>query len=331
MHPLRAKLLVPVAVLALTLGAITAVWLLVGRASSSREAQLQVASMKLALSNLQSAPFNADPRSGGSASAIRVVIQADEQLLSRGLTARSQTGVSAELLAEGRASMRVIEPAVEAIYRTAVGRGGLAGAGSKVPQLQARLVTRSAALTDVLDEISKQDAARAASAREKTTLGATAAMLLLMLAFAFVYFRSVAAREAVERLADEKQALLGESRVEARTDALTDLGNRRALGSDLARATARPPGSQEVLLAMFDLDGFKQYNDTFGHAAGDALLRRVGARLTDAVANVGAAYRMGGDEFCLLARCHPDAAERLLDDAVRSLQTSGEGWQIGCS
>ncbi len=317
--------------LALTVGSITAVWLLVGRASSSREAQLQVASMKLALSSLQSAPFNADPEAGGSASATRAVIEADEGVLSRGLTARSQAGVSVELLSSGRESMTAIKPVVETIYRTALGKGGLAGAGARVAQLQGLLVSHSAALTGVLDKISQQDATRAARARTQTKLGATAAMLLLMLAFAFVYVRSVAAREAVEHLADEKQALLGESRIEARTDALTDLANRRALASDLARATAAPPGPRELLLVMFDLDGFKQYNDTFGHAAGDALLRRLGGHLADAAGQVGSAYRMGGDEFCLLARCSADAAERLLDEAIQALEASGEGWQIGCS
>jgi diguanylate cyclase (GGDEF)-like protein len=83
---------------------------------------------------------------------------------------------------------------------------------------------------------------------------------------------------------------------------------------------------------MFDLDGFKQYNDTFGHAAGDALLQRLGGRLA-AVAgeHSGAAYRMGGDEFCIMVRCRADRAERLLDDAVAALQDTGEGWHIGCS
>jgi len=307
------------------------VWLLVGRASASREAQLQVASMKLALSSLQSAPFNADPGAGGSARTARAVIQADEAVLSRGLTTRSQAGVPVELLTAGRASMSAIEPVVEVIYRTALGKGGLAGAGAQVAPLQGRLVTSSAALTSVLDRIGLQDAARAAHARKETKLGAAAVMLLLLLAFAFFYVRSVAARETVEGLVEEKQALLGESRAEARTDALTDLANRRALGSDLARATAAPGGPQEFLLVMFDLDGFKQYNDTFGHAAGDALLRRLGGRLSDAAGQVGAAYRMGGDEFCLLARCSPDIAERLLDDAIGALQAGGDGWEISCS
>ena len=57
-----------------------------------------------------------------------------------------------------------------------------------------------------------------------------------------------------------------------------------------------------VLLGLFDLDGFKRYNDTFGHPAGDALLRRLGSQLQAAVEPVGRAYRMGGDEFCILVR-----------------------------
>ena len=52
---------------------------------------------------------------------------------------------------------------------------------------------------------------------------------------------------------------------------------------------------------MFDLDGFKSYNDTHGHPAGDTLLARLGARLAAAFTESGSAYRLGGDEFCLLA------------------------------
>ena len=55
------------------------------------------------------------------------------------------------------------------------------------------------------------------------------------------------------------------------------------------------------MLALFDLDGFKQYNDSFGHPAGDALLVRLAERLKAATEGLGSVYRMGGDEFCLLA------------------------------
>jgi diguanylate cyclase (GGDEF)-like protein len=332
MHIQRFKLAAPVAALILTIAAIAAIWLLVARNDSSRDSQLQVSSLTLSLADLQSAPFNADPAAGGSAKAIRARIRADEASISGGLTADSRTGVPLGLLIAGRSDLASIKPIVASVYRLAVQPGGLAGAGSRVAGPQARLTVRSAGLSVVLKEIARADAARADSARQQTKFGAAGAMLLLLLAFAYFYFRSVAAREAVERLAGENETLLDASRDEARTDTLTELGNRRALSRDLAAATADPPESGELLLAMLDLDGFKQYNDTFGHSAGDALLQRLGGRLS-AVAkqHSGSAYRMGGDEFCMLARCRPDAAEQLLDDTIAALQDSGDGWHVGCS
>ena len=59
------------------------------------------------------------------------------------------------------------------------------------------------------------------------------------------------------------------------------------------------------MLALFDLNGFKRYNDTYGHPAGDQLLARLGQRLADAVGPQGRAYRLGGDEFCVLAAMDP--------------------------
>jgi diguanylate cyclase (GGDEF)-like protein len=89
-----------------------------------------------------------------------------------------------------------------------------------------------------------------------------------------------------------------ELREQARTDALTGLGNRRRLTSELSETFELAAAGQRSMLLLFDLDGFKNYNDTFGHLAGDALLTRMGAKLKDAVAPRGAAYRLGGDEFC---------------------------------
>ena len=77
-----------------------------------------------------------------------------------------------------------------------------------------------------------------------------------------------------------------ELRVAAMTDSLTGLPNRRQLTSDLETAVSEGQGR----LAMFDLDGFKGYNDTFGHLAGDALLTRLGHRLRESVADTGVAY-----------------------------------------
>jgi hypothetical protein len=179
---------------------------------------------------------------------------ADERSLTRDLTAHAQTGVAARLIVAGRRSLTSLEPVVETIYRTGLEPGGLAGAGSRVPKLQKLLLARSAALTGVLGEISHAEAARAARARMLTKLGATGAMLLLLVAFVYFYLRSAAAQDVVERLAREDESLLGESWIEARTDPLTELGNRRALVRDLASAITQPSASSELLLAMFDLE-----------------------------------------------------------------------------
>ena len=184
MHIKRSKLLAPVVVLILTVSAIAAVWLLVGRNDLGRDAQLQISSMTLALADFQSAPFNADPAAGGSATAIQVRIRADERAISRGLRPGLQVGVPLGLLSSGRSQLAMIKPVVTSVFRIALQPGGLAGAGSRVARLQARLVGRSAVLSGVLAKIGRTDAARADSARTQTKFGAAGAMLLLLLAFA---------------------------------------------------------------------------------------------------------------------------------------------------
>jgi diguanylate cyclase (GGDEF)-like protein/putative nucleotidyltransferase with HDIG domain len=124
--------------------------------------------------------------------------------------------------------------------------------------------------------------------------------------------------------------MLESIREEASTDELTGLGNRRALMVALDRAFAAH-ASGERILVIFDLDGFKTYNDSFGHPAGDALLRRLGAQLATAVKPYGTAYRLGGDEFCLLA-----STEKLVPDAIAiaaeaALTDRGKGFSIGAS
>jgi two-component system, cell cycle response regulator len=122
--------------------------------------------------------------------------------------------------------------------------------------------------------------------------------------------------------------MLRSSEQEATTDALTGLGNRRALLLDLERAAAEGGGH---VLALFDLDGFKSYNDAFGHLAGDALLERLGANVAAAVAGDGTAYRMGGDEFCVLARTDDSPADAVVARAAMALSERGERFHVGCS
>ena len=71
-------------------------------------------------------------------------------------------------------------------------------------------------------------------------------------------------------------------------------------------------------MLLFDLNGFKRFNDTFGHPAGDELLAELGGRLRAAVGDDGFAYRFGGDEFCVVLtraeqerrRAHPGGGDR---------------------
>jgi two-component system cell cycle response regulator len=104
----------------------------------------------------------------------------------------------------------------------------------------------------------------------------------------------------------EHMTLLGTSRGEATTDPLTGLRNRRALANDLDEQMVDASPQRPLLLLLFDLNGFKSYNDTYGHPAGDALLTRLGTALTRAVDGRGHAYRMGGDEFCVLTAAPAD-------------------------
>ncbi|MFL5941952.1 MAG: HD domain-containing phosphohydrolase [Gaiellaceae bacterium] len=122
----------------------------------------------------------------------------------------------------------------------------------------------------------------------------------------------------------ENRLLLGESRREALTDSLTGLANRRKLLLDLAGELERARDGEPRLLAIFDLNGFKAYNDTFGHPAGDALLSRFAAKLVAAAAPSGSAYRMGGDEFCVLL----PASEPALQRVANALSESGEGFAV---
>lgn len=87
----------------------------------------------------------------------------------------------------------------------------------------------------------------------------------------------------------------------ARTDALTGLPNARAFSEYVSRELARSRRSRAPLALLYvDLDDFKAVNDTHGHAAGDALLRRVGAVLQSVLRTGDIATRIGGDEFVVL-------------------------------
>ena len=116
----------------------------------------------------------------------------------------------------------------------------------------------------------------------------------------------------------------------ALTDALTGLWNRRRLLADLDALLDAPRPAARILV-LYDLNGFKTYNDSFGHPAGDLLLTRLGKKLADAIGPGGACYRLGGDEFCVLAEVASDRIEAFLNATTAALSESGEGFDITTS
>ncbi len=321
----------------LTAGSFVSVAALGERVDASRRAQISVGLVTSTVHDLEAAPFSADPAfnpaSDAPAARLRTLvaakIRADEQRISTAFSAAERTGAPASIVEEGRSSMVLVKPAVARVYELASAPGGLSAAGaSKVAAAQVALSQRLQGVASAFASLDRADANGAARARLQAEAGTAIAMFTLLAVFVFFYFRS-------QRLAREIRDLLGLSRQEASTDALTGLGNRRALTDEISKVLTRQrTGAGELLVVMFDLDGFKQYNDSFGHGAGDKLLAGLGARLSAAAAGAAGtatAYRMGGDEFCMLAWCTPDSAESVLDAAVTALSEDGEGWKIGCS
>jgi two-component system cell cycle response regulator len=153
---------------------------------------------------------------------------------------------------------------------------------------------------------------------------------LLALALAVCALGGVVVRLALEFR--ENGQLLRDAVHDSVTDPVTGLGNRRRLVAELAQAADEATLERPWMLVIFDLDGFKGYNDAFGHPAGDELLGRLGSKLAqiDGVAGV-AGYRLGGDEFCLLAPVAGVDVERLIHLATYALSEKGVGFDVGCS
>jgi diguanylate cyclase (GGDEF)-like protein/PAS domain S-box-containing protein len=117
-------------------------------------------------------------------------------------------------------------------------------------------------------------------------------------------------------------------------DPLTGLFNRRFMEESLERELGRATrGNQTVVLVMLDIDHFKHFNDTFGHQAGDTLLRALGDFLKQRTRGQDVACRYGGEEFAfLLAGASIDAAYKraqVLREELKQLQVQHGGQLLG--
>ncbi len=135
----------------------------------------------------------------------------------------------------------------------------------------------------------------------------------------------VRARLTLRRL--EQRAELAEA--QSLRDPLTNLANRRAWGEALHTETERARRDRRgAALVVIDLDHFKTYNDTYGHLAGDLLLRRVAETLSEVARTNDIVARVGGDEFAVIAVGADDSAA--VGDRVRSaLEAAGIAASIG--
>ena len=103
------------------------------------------------------------------------------------------------------------------------------------------------------------------------------------------------------------------SELTQKIDTLTHLLNRRSYESRLASLRGH------AVIYYFDVDEFKSVNDTFGHGVGDAVLAEVGSTIYAVFSKVGYCYRIGGDEFCVIAQISDTAAEKYLSEFLREL------------
>lgn len=127
---------------------------------------------------------------------------------------------------------------------------------------------------------------------------------------------------AILRDISEKMRVAQQIEYLATHDSLTGLPNRRLFFDRLAHAIDVAERNEKLMALMFiDLDGFKQVNDVFGHAAGDDLLRIVAERIRSRLRTADTVARLGGDEFAVILERldHVDPISEIAESLLRAL------------
>ena len=124
----------------------------------------------------------------------------------------------------------------------------------------------------------------------------------------------------------------------SRRDALTGLHNRMEFHSRLDEAIAQARRTQQmVAILLFDIDHFKDVNDSMGHAAGDDMLKQISDRLADCARETDTLARLGGDEFAIIANNLADAdgatvlARKVLESFIEPFNIDGQQVYGGAS
>jgi diguanylate cyclase (GGDEF)-like protein len=308
---IRGSSFVLVGIWAVGLFALASVFVLQRRLDDRDHAQLAVAHLQTDFSRMPALAF-ATSR-GLSRAQVQVELLASERKVDGEI-------VRLEQLANDQIPGKLLTAPAERLFRSLESVNALVSSGRAVDASRL-LADESArggserALTGAFVRLSGEYDREAASARRMTELGSVGAALFMLLAFSVAFRR--ASKLARER---HRQAL---------TDQLTGLSNRRRLFADMEELLREHDREGKLVLAMFDLDGFKGYNDSFGHPAGDALLARLARKLEAAIDGTGKAYRLGGDEFCVIAR--GENAEASVAKAQAALSEPSEAFTVTSS
>jgi diguanylate cyclase (GGDEF)-like protein len=192
--------------------------------------------------------------------------------------------------------------------------------------MQRRLGMLQIRVDDFATDPSRGFKLRAATASEHAQAVHWTALVLIPLGIGFILICGWQLRSYRRRSEAALRSAHQSSERDARTDELTGLPNRRGLLEDLEARIGR---DEAFVLVLADLNGFKHYNDTFGHQAGDALLRRLGQKLAERCGSHAVAARLSGDEFCIVAGGDTStaAAISLAQDA---LSEHGNEFRITC-
>jgi diguanylate cyclase (GGDEF)-like protein len=128
----------------------------------------------------------------------------------------------------------------------------------------------------------------------------------------------------------ERGRLIERLTAQTRTDALTELANRRGWEDELPRELSHSRRSEQpVAVAILDLDRFKRFNDEYGHLAGDSLLRELGATWPSYLREIDLIARWGGEEFALLLpNCRPGRAHAVVK-RLRAAVPMGQTCSVG--
>ncbi len=135
---------------------------------------------------------------------------------------------------------------------------------------------------------------------------------------------------SLEKTVAERTASLNEL---ARHDGLTGLLNQHTFYSELRRELSRASRlSHSTVLIYFDLDGFKQLNDTEGHKVGDEMLKTVADAMKNVTREDEIIARYGGDEFCtVLSSADVDDGRNFAKRLIREIEKSTQGTGVACS